>query len=108
VSNPADSEANRALPKGVWQVLNGAERKRTYIFADGAVTIENVALICVSPNGTHYLETGSGTKHIVRCGWHKIDLDMDDWTHPGSSKAARQSFLNQASPTGGRPGGTIR
>lgn len=56
------------------------ERSRTYVFADGELTITNVVRLHVRPTGTHRIETAAGEKLIVRCGWHAIKIDCDEWS----------------------------
>lgn len=59
------------------------ERSRTYIYESGAeLTFKNVTQLYVSENGTHYIDTESDGKFIVRCGWIAIELDIDEWTEP--------------------------
>lgn len=58
-----------------------AEKTRTYIFAEGESTFENVTHLAVSKRGTHRLRTHDGKFHIVRCGWLAISLDLPEgWT----------------------------
>lgn len=61
--------------------LEHIERSRTYRYSDGcALRIENVALICVRPSGSHRLETKDGKKWIIPPGWIAIEIDTDEWT----------------------------
>jgi hypothetical protein len=60
--------------------LNPPERKRTYHFPSGKLSIENVTAICVRPSGTHRLETAEGRRWIITAGWLAVELDVDDWT----------------------------
>jgi hypothetical protein len=63
-----------------WIKLSSPERKRTYIFAQRNVVIENVASVCVRPSGNHRLETSDGKKYVIAAGWLAIELDVDTWT----------------------------
>lgn len=66
--------------KGEWQVLNPAERKRTYVYPNGErLEYANVTRVKVSESGNHYLDA-DGVKAIVAPGWRAVELDMDDWT----------------------------
>ncbi len=60
--------------------LNPPERRRTYHFPGGKISVENVTAICVRPSGTHRLETSDGKKYIIPAGWMAVELDMDAWT----------------------------
>ena len=53
---------------------------RVYHFSDGAFRISGVVRYAI-PNRSHRLETEDGRKFIVRCGWHAIELVMDEWTN---------------------------
>ncbi len=60
--------------------LKNGERSRTYIFAAGKFTVENVARICVRPSGSHRLETKDGRKFIVAAGWIVIEVVAEEWS----------------------------
>lgn len=55
------------------------ERKRTYVFPNGQVIIENVTQVAIS-NTTHRVENAEGMKFIIPSGWIAIVLDMDEWS----------------------------
>lgn len=55
------------------------EQVRTYHFSDGSFRIDGVVRIAV-PGRSHRIETSDGRKFIVRCGWHAIELEVDEWT----------------------------
>lgn len=63
------------------------ERCRTYWFPDPeslgnkqAVDIESVVALRVSPTGTHYVETASGRKLIIKNTWLVLEIDSDEWS----------------------------
>ena len=62
------------------QTIHPPEKRRTYRFANGAVSFENVVAVGVRKSGTHRIETEDGLKHIVPTGWLAITLDIKDWT----------------------------
>lgn len=61
--------------------LTYPEKSRMYVWPDGhRDTFNDVRKIYISPRGTHRLETGDGKKHIVRCGWCSITVDVAGWS----------------------------
>jgi hypothetical protein len=59
------------------------ERSRTYGFPSGPKqTFVGVVRVRVSPSHTHYLETRSGNKYIVRNTWVVCQIKGGDWIDP--------------------------
>ncbi len=56
------------------------EKKRTYLFANGQVSFENVVAVCIRPSGSHRLELADGRKIIVAANWLAIELEIGSWT----------------------------
>jgi len=68
------------MDKGVWYEIK-AEISRTYVYPAGEkYTVEAVISLKVSHSGTHYLQTASGQKIIMRCGWLAIVIDAPSWS----------------------------
>lgn len=63
-----------------FKTIDPPERSRTYIFADGRLTVDGVTRICVRPSGSHRLETANGRKFCVAAGWLGIEIDVDAWS----------------------------
>lgn len=69
----------RALPALEFVAVIG-EKRRTYLFADGSLTVDNVVRVCVRPSGGHRLETKDGRKFIVAPRWHAIEVVAERWS----------------------------
>lgn len=60
--------------------VTSGEKSRTYQFAEGVVTVRDVARVAVRPSGSHRLETKDGRKFIIAAGWLAIEIDAAEWS----------------------------
>lgn len=68
-----------------WRKLTNKERSRTYhFFADNGdkvqVEVVGVKSLRVSPSGTHYIETETGKKLIIKNTWYTLEINADKWS----------------------------
>jgi hypothetical protein len=68
-----DRGGKEVIAKDQW--IEVVEISRAYTFPNGEkVVFWDVRRMRVSPNGTHFLETGNGMKHILAKTWLYITV----------------------------------
>jgi hypothetical protein len=81
MKNPDGTKpAEKPAIEGTTTVLN--ENRRTYVFPNGELPIDNVRELIVRPSGSHRITTAEGELILVAAGWIGIRIldDTHTWT----------------------------